>query len=64
MMRGTVILWAGDHGIVTAGGKRHQFDIDHWQGNVAPATNMTVDVTIDDGQLVTLTPVSEADLAR
>ena len=63
-MRGNIILWSGDHGIVTAGGKRYEFDIDHWQGNVAPATNMTVDVTIDDGQLVTLTPVSEADLAR
>ena len=63
-MRGNIILWAGDHGIVTAGGKRYEFDIDHWQGNVAPATNMTVDVTIDDGELATLTPVSEADLAR
>lgn len=63
-MRGNIILWAGDHGIVTAGGKRYEFDIDHWQGNVAPATNMTVDVTIDDGKLSTLTPVSEADVAR
>jgi hypothetical protein len=63
-MRGNIILWAGDHGIVAAGGKRYEFDIDHWQGNVAPATNMTVDVTIDDGELATLTPVSEADLAR
>jgi hypothetical protein len=63
-MRGNIILWAGDHGIVTAGGKRYEFDIDHWLGNVAPATNMTVDVTIDDGELATLTPVSEADLAR
>ena len=63
-MRGNIILWAGDHGIVTAGGKRYEFDIDHWQGNVAPATNMTVDVTMDDGELATLTPVSEADLAR
>ena len=63
-MRGNIILWAGDHGIVTAGGKRYEFDIDHWQGNVAPATYMTVDVTIDDGELATLTPVSEADLAR
>ena len=64
MMRGTIILWAGDHGMVAAGGKRYEFDIDHWQGNVAPATNMTVDVTLDDGELVTLTPVSEAALAR
>ena len=63
-MRGNIILWAGDHGLVAAGGKRYEFDIDHWQGNVAPATNMTVDVTIDDGELATLTPVSEADLAR
>ena len=63
-MRGTIILWAGDHGIVAAGGKRYEFDIDHWNGAVAPATNMTVDVTIDDGELATLSPVSEADLAR
>ena len=63
-MRGTIILWAGEHGTVAAGGRRYDFDIDHWQGNVAPAANMTVDVTIDDGELSTLTPVSEADLAR
>jgi len=63
-MRGTIIMWAGDHGTVAAGGRRYEFDIDHWQGNVVPATSMTVEVAIDDGELAALTPVSEAELAR
>ena len=36
-MRGTVITWSGDKGVVTAGGQRYDFDINHWQGAVAPA---------------------------
>jgi len=63
-MRGTIILWSGERGIVTAAGERYDFDINHWQGNVAPASNMTVDVVVADGKLATLTPVNEADLAR
>jgi hypothetical protein len=63
-MRGTIIMWAGDHGTVAAGGRRYEFDIGHWQGTVVPATSMTVEVAIDDGELAALTPVSEADLAR
>ena len=46
-MRGTVILWRGDKGVVTSSGQRYDFDISHWQGNVAPAANMTVDLAID-----------------
>jgi hypothetical protein len=63
-MRGRIIMWRGDTGVVTTGTRRYDFDISHWNGNVAPAANMTVDVVIDDGALATLTPVSEADLAR
>lgn len=63
-MRGTIIQWTGERGVVTAAGQRHDFDINHWQGNVAPAANMTVDVVTADGKLATLTPVNEADLAR
>ncbi len=63
-MRGTVIMWSGERGVVTAGGQRHDFDINHWQGNVAPAANMTVEVTTADGRLAGLAPVNEADLAR
>jgi hypothetical protein len=63
-MRGRIIMWRGDKGVVTTGSHRYDFDIGHWNGNVAPAANMTVDLVIDDGTLATLTPVSEAELAR
>ena len=63
-MRGTVLIWRGDKGVVTAGGQRYDFDINHWQGNVAPAANMAVDLAIADGRLTGLTPVSDADLAK
>jgi hypothetical protein len=60
-MRGTVILWRDDKGVVAAGGQRYDFDINHWHGNVAPAPNMTVDVATTDGKLTGLTPVNEVD---
>jgi hypothetical protein len=63
-MRGRIVMWRGDKGVVTAGGQRYDFDISHWQGNVAPASNMTVEVVVADRNLLTLAPVSEADLAR
>ncbi len=63
-MRGTVLMWSGDKGVVAAAGRRYDFDINHWQGNVAPASNMTVEVTTTDGGLVGLTPVNEAQLAQ
>jgi hypothetical protein len=63
-MRGTVIMWNGERGVVTAATKRFEFDINHWQGGVAPAANMTVEIATDDGKLTGLTPISEADLAK
>jgi hypothetical protein len=63
-MRGTVILWRDDKGVVSAGGRRYDFDINHWQGNVAPVPNMTVDLATIDGKVTGLTPVSDADLAK
>ncbi len=63
-MRGTIIMWSGDKGVITAGGQRYDFDINHWQGATAPAANMTVEVTVTDGKLAGVTPVNEADLAK
>ena len=63
-MRGTIIMWSGEKGVITAGGQRYDFDIQQWQGATAPAANMTVDVVVGDGQLAAVTPVNEADIAR
>jgi tetrahydromethanopterin S-methyltransferase subunit G len=63
-MRGTIIMWSGDKGVVTAGSQRYDFDISHWQGNTAPASNMTVEIVTTDGRLTGLAPVSEAELAK
>ncbi len=63
-MRGTIIMWSGDKGVVTAGSQRYDFDINHWQGTTAPAANMTVEIVTSDGKLTGLTPVNEADLAK
>ena len=63
-MRGTVLMWSGDRGVVTVDGQRHDFDISHWDGAVAPAANMTVEITTADGELGSVTPVKPDDLAR
>ncbi len=63
-MLGTVITWRGDKGVVAAAGQRYDFDISHWDGAIAPAADMTVEVVTSDGRLETLRPLSEADLAK
>ena len=63
-MRGTIIMWSGEKGVITAGGQRYDFDIHQWQGATAPAANMTVDIAMSDGRLTGVAPVSEADLAK
>ncbi|MGH8199904.1 MAG: hypothetical protein ACREVO_06010 [Steroidobacteraceae bacterium] len=64
-MRGTIIMWSGDKGVIAAADKRYDFNISQWQGAVAPAANMTVEVQVSDtGMLTSAMPVSEADLAK
>lgn len=63
-MRGTIIMWSGDKGVITAGGQRYDFGINEWQGATAPAANMTVEVMVTNGELTGVTPVNEADLAN
>lgn len=63
-MRGTIIMWSGDKGVVTAGGQRYDFGINEWQGTTAPAANMTVEITVTDGKATGVTPINEADLAK
>src|SRR5262245_33697610 len=64
VMRGSIIMWNGERGVVAADGRRYEFDIGVWHGNVAPAANMTVEIAADDGKLSGLTPISEAELAK
>jgi hypothetical protein len=63
-MRGTIIMWSGDKGVITAGGQRYDFGINEWQGATAPAANMTVEIVVTDGKLAGVAPVNEADIAK
>jgi hypothetical protein len=63
-MRGTILMWSGDKGVVSAEGQRYDFSINEWQGNTAPAANLTVDVVVTNGRLSSVKPVNEADLAK
>ncbi len=63
-MRGTILMWSGDKGVVSAEGQRYDFGINEWHGNTAPAANLTVDVVVTNGRLSSVTPVNEADLAK
>jgi len=64
-MRGTIIMWSGDKGVIAAADKRYDFTINQWQGSTAPAANMTVELQVSDsGALTSATPVSEGDLAK
>lgn len=63
-MRGTIIMWSGEKGVVTAGGQRYDFDINAWQGAVAPAANMTVEITVDGNRATGVKPVDEAEIAK
>jgi hypothetical protein len=63
-MRGTILMWSGDKGVVSAEGQRYDFGINEWKGSTAPAANLTVDVVVTNGRLSSATPVNEADLAK
>jgi hypothetical protein len=63
-MRGTILMWSGDKGVVSADGQRYDFSINEWKGNTAPAANLTVDVAVTNGRPSSVTPVNEADLAK
>jgi hypothetical protein len=63
-MRGTILMWSGDKGVVSAEGQRYDFGINEWKGNTAPTANLTVDVVVTNGRLSSVTPVNEADLAK
>jgi hypothetical protein len=64
-MRGTIIMWSGEKGEVSAGAKRHDFDIQLWKGATAPSANMTVELAHSEGGTLTgVAPLSEADLAK
>ena len=63
-MRGTILMWSGDKGVISADGQRYDFGINEWKGNTAPAANLTVDVVVTNGRLSSATPVNESDLAK
>ncbi|MGE0030877.1 MAG: hypothetical protein AB7T20_07135 [Steroidobacteraceae bacterium] len=63
-MRGTIIMWTGEKGVVAAAGQRYDFDIHQWAGTTAPAVNINVDLTVTDGRITGVTPVDEAALAK
>jgi len=63
-MRGTILMWSGDKGVVSAEGQHYDFGINEWKGNTAPAMNLTVDVVVTNGRLSSVMPVNEADLAK
>lgn len=63
-MRGTILMWSGDKGVVSAEGQRYDFGINEWKSNTAPVANVTVDVVITNGRLTSVVLVNEADLAK
>lgn len=63
-MRGTVLTWHVDKGVASINGQRYEFKLTQWQGDIAPASGTAVEIHLENGQLVTLQPVSDADLAK
>jgi hypothetical protein len=64
-MRGTIIMWSGDKGVVAIPtGERYEFGIDHWRGDSAPKPDMSVHLTLMEGTLTAVNPILEIDLAK
>lgn len=63
-MRGNIIQWNGEKGIVSASGQRYDFNIHLWQGGVAPKPDMSVTLTLNEGALLGITPIADVDLAK
>jgi len=56
-------MWTGEKGAVAASGQQFKFEIEQWRGQVAPKSDMAVELTLVDGVLVSLTPVQVSDVA-
>jgi hypothetical protein len=50
-MQGIIIMWDGGKGIIAADNRQFNFNIDLWQGNVAPKPNMRVLLSTENNAL-------------
>lgn len=57
-------MWSGDKGVVSASNQRFDFNISHWQGDMAPKPDMEVLLTLSDGCLAALNPITDAELIK
>jgi hypothetical protein len=63
-MRGTILTWDGAKGTVSCEGQQYTFTIALWKGNAAPAPDTTVTVSLADGAVTSIEPLSDADLSK
>jgi hypothetical protein len=63
-MRGKIIMWTGEKGVVASSGQQFNFDIARWRGDVAPKPDMTVELTLLEGSLESLCPVEGTEVAK
>jgi len=59
-MRGRILTWSGERGVVFASGKQYDFEIRKWAGCVAPKINMNVEVTFADSAVQSVAPATGA----
>jgi hypothetical protein len=63
-MRGTIIQWTGENGVIMSDAQRFNFDVRLWKGNVRPQPDMPVLLTLVDGGLMAVNPVIRTELAK
>jgi hypothetical protein len=50
-MKGRILTWTGDKGIITSEGRRFNFTIDNWLSDVAPKPDMQVKISVINNEL-------------
>lgn len=51
-MKGRILTWTGEKGIITSEGQRFNFTIDQWLSDVAPKPDMQVKISVINNELV------------
>lgn len=63
-MRGVILTWSGEKGIVAASNVRYPITIEQWAGNIAPKPDMKVELIFEGETITSVQAISTEDLAQ
>ncbi len=63
-MRGTILSFDGQRGVVSSQGIQYPFSLEHWKSDQPPKAGQSVEFTLTDGAISSLHLVEMAQVAQ